>query len=53
MAMRRIHAALARHEHSSTRHGMKDTKDSWASKHEFDKAAWHAAQAMLWDMLGA
>lgn len=52
MAMRRVHAALARYEQTSTKHGMRDTKDSWASKHEFDLAAWHAAQASLWDMMG-
>jgi hypothetical protein len=50
--MRRVHRALARHESAHTKHDNKDTKDSWASKHDFEVSVWHAAQAGLWDMMG-
>lgn len=52
VAFRRIHRALARHEQVPSKHSNKDTRDSWASRHDFDVAAWHSAQAGLWNMMG-
>lgn len=52
VAFCRIHRSLARHEHVPSKHANRDTRDSWASQHEFDAAAWHSAQAGLWDMMG-
>jgi anaphase-promoting complex subunit 5 len=52
VAFRRTYRALARHEHVPSKHSNKDTRECWVSRHEFDVAAWHAAQAGLWDMMG-
>lgn len=52
IAMQRVWRSLARHENAAGRYETKDTKDSWAGKHDFDAGAWHATQAGLWEMMG-
>ncbi len=54
MAFRRIHLVLARYEQTELKpDDKKDPNDGWTTKHIFDVAAWHAAQAGLWTSLGA
>lgn len=50
--MQRVWRALARHENTSSKNESKDTRDSWAAKHDFNVSAWHAAQAGLWEIMG-
>ncbi|ORY23427.1 hypothetical protein BCR39DRAFT_549234 [Naematelia encephala] len=54
VAMRRIHLAMARYDQTSLKpEDKREPREGWTTEHDLDLAAWHAAQASLWGMMGS